>query len=65
LCQLVDLDGKGVSSIIAEQGNGEKFNQGNGEFGLLRPVAAKPSLANPSFDSFLTQSYISRPNFPM
>jgi RHS repeat-associated protein len=46
----VDLDGEGVSGVLTEQGEAwyYKPNQGEGRFGPVRPVAAKPSLAAPN-----------------
>ncbi len=45
--QWVDLDGEGVSGILTEQAGAwfYKPNLGDGRFGPLRTVAAKPSLA--------------------
>lgn len=45
--QWVDLDGEGVSGILTEQSNfwSYKPNLGEGRFGPLETVAAKPSLA--------------------
>ena len=42
-----DLDGEGLSGILTEQGGAwyYKANLGDGHFGPLRPVAAKPSMA--------------------
>ena len=44
---MVDLDGEGVSGILAEQGDAwyYKANLGDGRFGALETVALKPSLA--------------------
>jgi RHS repeat-associated protein len=44
----VDLDGEGLSGILAEQANAwfYKPNQGGGKFGPLQLLAEKPSLAN-------------------
>jgi hypothetical protein len=46
--QWVDLDGEGVSGILTEQADAwfYKPNLGDGHFGPLQVVAAKPSLAN-------------------
>ncbi len=46
--QWVDLDGEGVSGILTEQANAwfYKPNLGDGRFGALQTVAAKPSLAD-------------------
>ena len=45
--QWVDLDGEGISGILTEQGGAwyYKPNWGNGRFGPLETVSAKPSLA--------------------
>ena len=47
--QWVDLDGEGVSGILTEQAGAwfYKPNLGEGRFGPLQTVAAKPSLAAP------------------
>lgn len=44
----VDLDGEGVSGILAEQADAcfYKSSMGDGRFGPLKVVASKPSLAN-------------------
>ncbi len=46
--QWVDLDGEGVSGILTEQAGAwfYKPNLGNGEFGAMKRVATKPSLAS-------------------
>ena len=46
--QFVDLDGEGVSGILTEQANTwfYKPNLGNGKFGSLQVVRAKPSTAD-------------------
>ena len=46
--QWVDLDGEGITGILMEQAHGwfYKRSLGDGKFGTLEVVAAKPSLAN-------------------